>query len=185
MKNKILHCVNLGAKTIAFGALALGLTATSFAQGVDGGQPENGPAPSKMQGCPGPQDMGPQGPGPHRMGPHKPGMPFLHGIDLTPAQSAQLKQMHEKQHEQAAAKHKALHEQHQALAKLVMSDSYSHAKADKIIARIGAIQADMERQRAESGHQLYQILTPEQRVKLQQNMAKGEEMMHHRPPMER
>jgi len=184
MKNKILHCVNLGAKTIAFGALALGLTASSFAQDVGGGQPENGPAPSEMQGCPGPQGMGPQEPGPHRMGPHKHGLPFMRGIDLTPAQSAQLKQMHQKQHEQAAAKHKALHEQHQALAKLVMSDSYSPAKADKIIAQIGAIQANLERQRAESGHQLYQILTPEQRVKLQQNLAKGEEMRH-RPPMER
>jgi len=172
MKNRILHCVNLGAKTIAFGALALGLTATSFAQGVDGSQPENGPAPGEMHG------------GPHGMGHHKHGLPFMRGIDLTPAQSAQLKQMHQKQHEQAAAKHKALREQHQALAKLVMSDSYSPAKADKIIAQIGAIQADMERQRAESGHQLYQILTPEQRVKLQQNLAKGEEMRH-RPPMER
>ena len=44
----------------------------------------------------------------------------------------------------------------------------------EIIAKITSAQSEMAKQRAEQGNQLYKLLTPEQRTKMQQNELTGQ-----------
>lgn len=100
---------------------------------------------------------------------HGRGMPDLYGIDLNAAQVAKLGELREAQRKAFSENAAALHEQHDALNKLVMSEAYTPEAARAIIARIGAVQSEMARLHAEQRHQLYEILTPEQRTRMQQN----------------
>ena len=100
---------------------------------------------------------------------HGHGMPELRGIDLTAAQVAKLTELRDAQRKTFADNAALLHEQHDALNKFVMSEAYTPEAAREIIAKIGAVQSEMARLHAEQSHKLYEILTPEQRTRLQQN----------------
>lgn len=104
---------------------------------------------------------------------HGQGMPDLRGIDLSAAQVSELTALRDAQRKLFVEKGPAMHEQHEALRKLVMSDAYTPAAAAEIIAKIGAAQTEMAKLRAEQGNKLYKILTPEQRTRLQQNALMG------------
>ena len=73
----------------------------------------------------------------------------------------------------------ALHDQHLALRKLVMSDAYTPATSAELIAKITAAQSEMAALHAEQGNKVYKLLTPEQRTKLQQNELTGHRSMGH------
>ena len=103
----------------------------------------------------------------------------LRGIDLSAEQIAQLGKLREEEKKQLREKGQSLHDQHDALRKLVMSEAYTPAASADLIAKITAAQSEMAKLHAEQGNKLYQLLTPEQRTKLQQNELTG-----HRP-MER
>jgi len=112
---------------------------------------------------------------------HERGMiPNLRGIDLSAAQVAQLSALRDEQKKLFSEKFQALHEQHDALHKLVMSDAYTPAAAAEIIAKIGAAQTEMAKLHAEQGNKLYKLLTPEQRTKMQQNELTGFGPMEHK-----
>lgn len=110
---------------------------------------------------------------------HRQGMPDLRGIDLSAAQVSQLSALRDEQRKLFVDKGQALRDQHDALHKLVMSESYTPAAAAEIIAKIGATQSEMARLRAEQGNKLYRILTPEQRTRMQQNELTGRGSMGH------
>ena len=97
----------------------------------------------------------------------------LRGIDLSAEQIAQLGKLREEARKQMREQGQALHDQHLALRKLVMSDAYTPAAAAELIAKISAAQSDMARLHAEQGNKVYQLLTPEQRAKVQQNELTG------------
>ena len=97
----------------------------------------------------------------------------LRGIDLSPEQVAQLGKLREDAKKQMREQGQALHDQHQALRKLVMSDAYTPAAAAELVAKISAAQSDMARLHAEQGNKVYKLLTPEQRAKVQQNELTG------------
>lgn len=112
---------------------------------------------------------------------HRQGMmPDLRGIDLSAAQVTQLSALRDEQRKQFAEKGPALREQHDALHKLVNSDAYTPAAAAEIIAKIGALQTEMAKQHAEQRHKIYQLLTPEQRTRMQQNELTGPGGMGHK-----
>ena len=97
----------------------------------------------------------------------------LRGIDLSPEQIAQLGKLREDAKKQMREQGLALHDQHLALRKLVMSDAYTPAASAELIAKISAAQSDMAKLQAELGNKVYQLLTPEQRAKLAQNELTG------------
>lgn len=110
---------------------------------------------------------------------HRGGFGDLRGIDLSAEQVAQLGKLREEEKKQLREKGQSLRDQHDALRKLVMSEAYTPAASADLIAKITAAQSEMAKLHAEQGNKLYQLLTPEQRTKLQQNELTG-----HRP-MER
>lgn len=107
-------------------------------------------------------------------------MANLRGIDLTPAQVAQLSAMRDEQKKVFHDKFQGLREQHDALHKLVMSDAYTPAAAAEIIAKIDAAQTEMMKLHAEQSNKIYKLLTPEQRTKMQQNELTGGGPMGHK-----
>ena len=110
---------------------------------------------------------------------HGHGMPELRGIDLTAAQVAKLTELRDAQRKTFADNAALLHEQHDALNKFVMSEAYTPEAAREIIAKIGAVQSEMARLHAEQSHKLYEILTAEQRTRLQQNELMSPRMKGH------
>lgn len=97
----------------------------------------------------------------------------LRGIDLSADQIAQLGKLREESRKQMREQAQALHDQHLALRKLVMSDAYTPAASAELIAKISAAQSEMAKMHAEQGNKAYQLLTPEQRTKVQQNELTG------------
>ena len=97
----------------------------------------------------------------------------LRGIDLSAEQVAQLGKLREEARKQMREQGLALHDQHLALRKLVMSDAYTPAASAELIAKISAAQSEMAKLHAEQGNKVYQLLTPEQRTKVQQNELTG------------
>ncbi|MEO8411806.1 MAG: Spy/CpxP family protein refolding chaperone [Propionivibrio sp.] len=104
---------------------------------------------------------------------HQGGMAGLRGIDLTAEQVSALTKLRDEARKTFGEKRLALREQHTALHNLVMSDAYTPAAAAEIIAKITAAQSEMAQMRADQGNKVYQLLTPEQRTKMQQNDLMG------------
>jgi len=104
---------------------------------------------------------------------HGGGMSGLRGIDLTADQISAMTKLSDDHRKQATEKRDAMRDQHDALRKLVMSDNYTPAAAAEIINKIGAAQTEMAKLRADEGNQIYKLLTPEQRTKMQQNELMG------------
>ena len=110
---------------------------------------------------------------------HDGGMPNLRGIDLSAEQVSALSKLRDEQRKLFMEKGQALREQHDALRTLTMSEGYTKAAAAEIIDKISVAQTEMATLRAEQGNQLYKILTPEQRTKIQQNELMGGGSMRH------
>lgn len=105
---------------------------------------------------------------------HKGGMPNLRGIDLSAEQISALSKLRDEQRKLFMEKGQAMRDQHDALRKLTMSEGYTKAAAAEIIDKISVAQTEMATLRAEQANQLYKILTPEQRTKMQQNELMGD-----------
>lgn len=105
------------------------------------------------------------------------GMQGLRGIDLSADQVKQLASLREGQKKVFAEKFMAMRDLHDALHKLVTSDSYTPAAAAEIIAKTTALQGEMAQLHADQANALYKLLTPEQRTRMQQNELMGGGMM--------
>ena len=147
---------------LAISALALALPLSAMADGRDRNRCERGDdkrPPMEMR--------------------HKGGMPNLRGIDLSAEQISALSKLRDEQRKAFMEKGQAMRDQQDALRKLTMSDAYTKEAAANLIDKISVAQTEMATLRAEQDNQLYKILTPEQRTKMQQNELIGGGSMRH------
>lgn len=142
--------------------LATGLTlCVPFAQAAGGHQH----CPEAMRH---PAMMGPE------FGMHDgagPALPFLRDLKLTESQRDQIFKIF---HEQAPAlreKHKELHKLHQELHAQPFSAQYDEAKIKALAESSARTMAEIIEMRATSLNQVYQLLTPEQRKKAEEQKA--------------
>lgn len=89
----------------------------------------------------------------------------LDKLNLTSAQQAQVKDILDKQKPQREARMKELQESRKALHEATRSASFDSAKVREIANRQAAAHAELTVLRAETRHQIYSLLTPEQKQK--------------------
>ena len=120
------------------------------------------------------QDGGPRGPRGEGFG--GPGM-GLHGLDLTDAQRAQVKQIMAAEKPTLKPLMQQEMQNHQQMTALVRSGSFEEAKAQAIAAQEAQIHTQIAVERAKIDAQVYQLLTPDQRTKLAERQAKRTQWM--------
>lgn len=106
-------------------------------------------------------------------GNHQPVPPFLRGIELTEAQNDAIFKL---MHDQAPImrdKEKSLRKAHEALHAMVRSGKYDETKAGALAQEIADSSGALSLLRARAEHEIYSLLTPEQRKKV--NEAKDRE----------
>lgn len=130
------------------------------------------PMASGHESCGGPmQMMGERGmPG----GNHLP--PFLRGLNLSEAQRDQIFDLLHAQAPAMREQAKALHKSRMELHRLGMSDEYSEAKAKALAEANAQTMARMGQLQASASHQIYLLLTPEQRKQLEERQARQQPM---------
>lgn len=117
-----------------------------------------------------------QGRGPHRDGDFL-GPMMREMLDLTDAQQAEIRQIYQN----AKPSMKGLWSQerasHSAMLKLITSGAFDAAKAQAIANQDAQVRAQLEVAHAQMAAQAYQILTPEQKTKLNEFLEKREQRM--------
>lgn len=96
---------------------------------------------------------------------------LLRDLDLTSAQHEQIHALFMAQHEAMGDQHGALQKVHQDLLKLALSDSYSEEAVAGVISTATASLTEAAQAHTRTLNAAYQILTPEQRQQLAQNLA--------------
>jgi Spy/CpxP family protein refolding chaperone len=156
-------------KRIAAGVgLAVALPLAAFAQtGPAAGGPDGrmGP-PHHMRGgfMHASMERGPGGFGHHGAG-------FLHGIDLTDAQRDRIFAIRHAAEPQVYEKFKLLRKSHEDLRGMATSPNYDEAKARAAIDAGARAQADLALLRVRSEHEIFALLTPEQKAQVEKNRA--------------
>jgi periplasmic protein CpxP/Spy len=138
-------------------AASMFLASAHFAQ-AQAMEPQPGPAMEHGMPHPGQHD----GPMNH----DNPVPPFLHGIELTEAQQDRIFDIMHSQAPQMRERAKAIGKAHKELHALVMSPNYDDAKARTLIDSLSRASTDMMLQHVRTDHQIYALLTPEQRKQL-------------------
>lgn len=137
--------------------LALGSAATAFAADTTAAPAA---APMKMM---------------HHNGPGK-GGPFA-GLDLTEQQRQQMRDIMKESRQDRGPGAK---DERQALHNLVASDSFDEAKAKAQIDAIAKVQSEHMLARAKAENKMYNLLTPEQKKKYNENyLSREKRMMEH------
>ncbi|MDR3391592.1 MAG: Spy/CpxP family protein refolding chaperone [Sulfuriferula sp.] len=150
------------ASTIALG-LPLGATAQPMKDG-----PGDCGGPMQMYGDPGmpdnrrPPDGAPGIPGENRL------PPFLHNVQLSDVQRDKIANLMQSQTPDMRDQFKVMHQTQMALHQLSLSDDYSEAKAKTLAEANTAAMIRIAQMQARIDHQIYLLLTPEQRARLQQ-----------------
>jgi protein CpxP len=104
---------------------------------------------------------------------------FADLLDLSDAQQAQIKQIFENGKPTLQPLREQARKSHEAMHQLIMSSNFDQAKAQAIANEEAQIHAQLEVQHAMLASQAYQVLTAEQKTKLNELMTK------HRQRMER
>jgi Spy/CpxP family protein refolding chaperone len=97
-----------------------------------------------------------------------PGPSFLEQLRLTPEQKDKIRALQTQGHESSRALHQQLKAKRQALMEYLQSVDADEARAQSLQAEVNDMQAQMSAQRLKSWFQMRAILTPEQRLRLQQ-----------------
>lgn len=118
------------------------------------------------------QDM-PQG-HMHRHGMFGEMLPF-HAVDLTDAQRTQIKQIFQNAEPTMKPLFEQLHQNHQAMMQLITSGTFDQAKAQALASQSSQILGQLAVQRASLESQAYQLLTPEQKTKMSEVLAKRQQ----------
>ncbi len=118
-------------------------------------------------------------------GHHGHGMRFLHGIKLTEAQRDKIFAIRYAQIPAMREKMKAMHKAHEELRGLATSPQYDEGRAKAAVDAAARAKADLTLMRIRSTHEVYALLTPEQRAQVEQMKARRmehmkEHMEHHR-----
>jgi periplasmic protein CpxP/Spy len=98
-------------------------------------------------------------------------------LDLTDAQQAQIKQIFHNGKSTMKPLWQQEHQSHQAMMQLITSGKFDQATAQNIANQEAQIHTQLEVQHAALAAQAYQVLTPEQKTKLAQVLAKREQRM--------
>jgi Spy/CpxP family protein refolding chaperone len=152
---KFPNVVNALMLLIACGCL---LFSTTFAQGRGpGGRGPGGPPPPPPEG----------------------GRMALHFLDLTEAQKAQIETIQETEDAKEQAFHDKLRDAHDALEAATAQGQFNEAQVRTLAAAIAQNEVELTVIRTRKDAAIYQVLTPEQRAKLDQLHA---ERLAHRPP---
>jgi len=116
--------------------------------------------------------------GPHRGGEMFGPMGMMTDVlDLTDAQQAQIKQIYDNAKPAMEPLWQQERDSHKAMMQLITSGSFDQAKAQSIASQEAQIHQQMELQHAQLAAQAYQVLTPEQKAKFNDVLAKREQRM--------
>jgi len=105
---------------------------------------------------------------------------FSRELNLTDAQRAQIKQIHESAKSTLQPLWQQERQSHQEMMQLVMSGSFDQAKAQAIANQESQIHSQLAVQRALMASQAYQVLSADQKTKLNEIMAKHQQRMQER-----
>jgi len=98
-------------------------------------------------------------------------------LDLTDAQQAQIKQIYDNAKPTMQPLWQQEHQNQHAMMDLITSGSFDQAKAQAIANQEAQVHAQLEVQHAQLASQAYQVLTPEQKTKLTEFLAKRHQRM--------
>ena len=180
-------------RLLAGAALALALPLAAFAQpappagpGADGPRPEH-----RWHGGPGGEHRGMDGRGgeEHGMGRHGMHgrhhhggmMRLLHGVKLTDAQRDKMFAIHHAMEPQAYEKFKILRKSHEDVRGAATSATYDEGRVKAAIDAGARAKADLQLMRVRAEHEVFAMLTPEQKAQVEQNK---QNFMQHRMSME-
>jgi len=96
-------------------------------------------------------------------------------LDLSDAQQAQIKQIYQSGKTTMKPLWSQERESHLAMIKLITSGTFDTAKAQSIANQESQVRAQLELAHAQLAAQAYQVLTPEQKTKLNEFLAKREQ----------
>jgi len=96
-------------------------------------------------------------------------------LDLTDAQQAQIKQIMEKERSTMQPLREQERQSHRAIMQLITSGNFDEAKAQAIAQQAAQVQSQLMVEHARVAAQAYQVLTPEQKTRLKQFMAKQQQ----------
>jgi protein CpxP len=167
------------AKRLVLGAaLAMALPLAAFAQSAaPAGPGADGPRPEHRwhgQGGQGGEHGGKEGHGMHHHGMHGHHhhggmMRLLHGVKLTDAQRDKMFAIHHAMEPQAYEKFKVLRKSHEDLRGAATSPNYDEAKVRAAIEAGAHAKADLQLMRVRAEHEVFAMLTPEQKAQVEQN----------------
>jgi len=122
--------------------------------------------------------QGPHGPRSHEdfLGGPMMGM-FADRLGLSDAQRSQIKQIYENAKPRLKPLRTQENKSHEAMHQLITSGSFDQAKAQAIVNEETQVHAQLEMQHAMLASQAYQVLTAEQKTKLNEIMAKHQQRM--------
>lgn len=106
---------------------------------------------------------------------HKGQMHLLKKLDLSDAQSADIKKVFESEKATMQSKREEKRALRKALRQVVHQQTLDQNKVNQIAEKMGALTKDMTLNRAKTKHQVYQVLTPEQQQKLTKLLDKKHE----------
>lgn len=106
----------------------------------------------------------------------------LSELDLTSQQQDQIKQIFDKQKPAREEKMHAMRDSMMALKKATQADAYDRDQVQEIANQQAKLQADLIVLRADTMHQVYAVLTPEQKQKWENQRQKWEKHGWHKSP---
>jgi periplasmic protein CpxP/Spy len=105
---------------------------------------------------------------------------FSKALDLTDAQRTQIKEIFHNAKPTMQPLMQQERQSHQAMVQLITSGNFDQAKAQAIINQESQVHAQIEAQHALMASQAYQVLTAEQKTKMNELIAQHEQRMQER-----
>jgi Spy/CpxP family protein refolding chaperone len=112
----------------------------------------------------------------HMMGGPEFGM-FLHQLNLTDDQKAQVKQIFQNEKSTIKPLHQQEGQLHIQMMKLIASDKFDAKAAAALASQESQVHMQMEVEHAKIGSQIYQLLNSDQKAKVADMISKHEQMM--------
>jgi protein CpxP len=103
-------------------------------------------------------------------------LPF-HAVGLTDAQKTQIKELYHNAKPAMQPLMQQARQNHEAMVQLITSGTFDQAKAQALATQAAQIHAQMEVQHAQIASQAYALLTPEQKTKMTEVLAKRQQWM--------
>jgi periplasmic protein CpxP/Spy len=156
--------------------LIVAVAGLALAAGTAFAQNEGGPGPMNHEGHAGMH-------GHHMMGGGEFGM-FLHQLNLTDDQKAQIKEIFQKERPTTKPLMQQEHQAHLEFMQLITSGSFDQAKATAIASREAQTHMRLQVEHAKIGAEIYQLLNSDQKAKVAEMIAKHQQMMQKHEPDE-